>query len=152
MATTLGLVRHGRAAGHGPDAPLLAEGAAYVTQLGRRLAREGWKPAAAASSPYLRARDTARILLGELASDLVPHRLPELTPDTDPGRALDGLLVIAPAAGRLLVVAHMPLLGRLAAELGCEPMDFYPGTFVEIELAPGGRQGRLLRRIGPEDL
>jgi phosphohistidine phosphatase SixA len=152
MMVTLGLVRHGRAGGQGPDAGLLPEGADYVARLGRRLMREGWRPAAAFSSPYLRARDTLTLLLGELASDLVPERLPELTPDGEPGRALDALLARGLPEGRVLVVGHMPLLGRLADELTGESAEFYPGTFVEIELDDATRRGRLVRTLGPDQL
>lgn len=152
MSITLGLVRHGRASGQGPDSDLLPEGAAYVATLGRFLAREGWAPSAACTSPYRRAAETARILLGELGSSLEPRRLPELTPDQDPERAIDGLIACAPDAGRLLAVAHMPLLGRLVLELANETADFMPGTFVEIALDPARRRGTFVRRIGPEDL
>ena len=152
MIITLGLVRHGRASGQGPDSDLLPEGAAYVMTLGRRLARDGWRPTAAFTSPYLRARETARIVLGELASDLAPRVLPELTPDQEPDRALSALLAHGLDAGRALVVGHMPLLGRLADELTDEPVDFYPGTFAEIQLDAAMRRGRLVRAIGPDQL
>jgi phosphohistidine phosphatase SixA len=152
MQITLGLVRHGRATGQGPESDLLPEGAGYVATLGRRLGREGWTPLAAFSSPYLRARETARILLGELASDLRPVLLPELTPDQEPERTLDALLWHKPPAGRVLVVAHMPLLGRLADLLTEEPVEFYPGTFVEVVFDAATRRGSVVRRIGPDDL
>jgi phosphohistidine phosphatase len=152
MNVTLGFIRHGRATGQGPDSDLLPEGAAYVATLGRRLAREGWKPLDAFTSPYLRARETARIVLGEMASDVVPHVLHELTPDQAPSRALDALLAHRLPAGRVLVVAHMPLLGRLTDELTDEPQEFYPGTFVEIQLDAEKRRGWLMRSIGPDEL
>lgn len=152
MIVTLGIVRHGRATGQGSEAPLLPEGAGYVATLGRRLRREGWTPVAAFSSPYLRARDTLRILLGELASDLPPVALPELTPDHDPGDVLDTLVARRLPAGRVLVVSHNPLVARLVQELVGEPEDFYPGTFVELEWDDATRRGRQLRRIGPDDL
>jgi len=152
MQRTLGLVRHARAAGQGPEAPLLPEGADYVARLGRRLARDGWTPALACSSPYARARDTVRILLGELGSGHVPFLVPELTPDTEPQRALDALWSLRPPPGRVLVVAHLPLLGRLVAELTGETVDFLPGTFAEVELPERHARPQLLRRIGPEDL
>jgi phosphohistidine phosphatase SixA len=152
MIVTLGLVRHGRASGQGPEADLLPEGALYVARLGSRLMREGWSPAAALSSPYLRATETLRILLGELASDLEPRRLIELTPDSNPDRALTALIGLGLPAGRVLVVAHMPLLGRLVDELTEELVDFYPGTFVELQLDGSARRGQLVRTIGPESL
>ena len=152
MSLTLALLRHGRASGQGPEAGLLPEGAAYVATLGRRLAREGFSPVAAFGSPYVRAQETARIVLGELASDLVIRRLPELMPDEDVGRALDALLALAPPAGCVLVVSHMPLLGRLTRELTGETPEFHPGTLVEIGLEATRRRGSVTRRIGPGDL
>jgi phosphohistidine phosphatase len=151
MPITLALVRHGRADGQGPEAELLPEGAGYVATLGRRLHRERFVPDVALSSPYLRARESLRILLGELGSDLLPRQLPALTPEHDPERTLDALLEIAPASGTVLVVTHMPLVARLADELTGEVVDFHPGTFAEIQLT-GDRRGWLARRIGPEDL
>ncbi len=151
MGITLALLRHGRAGGQGPDADLLSEGAGYVATLGRRLHREGFTPSAAYCSPYLRARETLRIVLEELASDLDPRVLPELAPEHDPDRTIDALLGIAPPQGIALVVAHMPLLGRIVDELAGEVPVFLPGTLIEIEM-DGGRRGRVRRRIGPEDL
>lgn len=152
MIVTLGVVRHGRASGQEPEAALLPEGAAYVANLGRRLHREGWIPAAAFSSPYVRARDTLRILLGELAADVAPVQLPELTPDHDPGPVLDALAARGLPTGRVLVVSHNPLVARLVQWLVGEPEDFLPGTFVEIAWDVSARSGEQLRRIGPEDL
>ncbi len=152
MPITLALVRHGRAGGQGLDADLLPEGAGYVATLGRRLRREGWTAEAGFSSPYLRARETLRILLEELASDATPRRLPELAPDHDPERTLDALVGVLPPAGRVLVVAHMPLLGRLAVELTGEPIEFFPGTLAEVALDAPRRRGVLVRRIGPDEL
>ena len=152
MQMTLGLVRHGRSTGQGPESALLPEGAGYVATLGRRLFREGWTPLAAFCSPYLRARETARILLAELASDVAPTHLDELTPDRPPERALDALLAHGLPAGRVLVVAHMPILPRLAELLTDEPLDFQPGTFVEVLFDVATRRGSVVRRIGPDDL
>ncbi len=152
MQITLGLVRHGRSSGQGPESDLLPEGAGYVATLGRRLAREGWQPLAAFSSPYLRARETMRILLGELACDTVPKFLDELTPDRSPEGALDTLIAQGLPAGRVLVVAHMPILPRLVELLTDEPLDFMPGTFAEVQFDDTTRRGWLVRRIGPEDL
>lgn len=152
MIVTLGVVRHGRAGGQGPDAALLPEGADYVARLGRRLHGEGWIPAAAFSSPYVRARDTLLILLGELGANVSPVELRELTPDHDPRAVLEALVARRLPAGRVLVVSHNPLVARLVQELTGEPEDFYPGTFVEIECEASMQRGRQLRRIGPDDL
>lgn len=151
MSTLLCLLRHGLASGQGPSAPLRPEGEADVAALGRRLAREGFAPAAAYASPYLRARDTANILLGELGSSVQLVLVRELTPDVEPGDALDALEARGLPGGPVLVVTHLPLVARLAVGLTDEPVDFRPGTYAEIELDARSRRGVLRRRIGPED-
>jgi phosphohistidine phosphatase SixA len=104
------------------------------------------------SSPYRRALETTRIVLGELACDLEPTLAPELTPDRDPGDALQALLAGAPDDGLVLAVAHLPLLGRLAVAITGDPVDFLPGTLAEFELDAARRFGTLRRRLGPDEL
>jgi len=152
MSTILALLRHGRASGQGADAALLPEGAEYVGALGRHLAAEGWRPLAAFTSPLQRARESARIVLAETAPGLVATTLPDLHPECEPDAALGALRGQPLPAGRVLVVGHMPLLARLADRLSGEIEEFRPGTLVEIELEPALDSGRMLRRIGPEEL
>lgn len=149
MGTTLCLLRHGRAFGQGPDAALLPEGAAYVRALGRRLAGEGFAPAGAYSSPYLRARDTAFIVLSEVAPGMKAGTLHELKPDHDHEHTVEVLRALELPAGRVLVVAHLPLLGLLVQALADEVVGFSPGTFVEIEMDDAWDRGRVTRIIGP---
>ena len=149
MSRILCLLRHGRATGQGPEAELTPEGAAYVSALGVRLAAEGWRPEKVYSSPYRRARETARIVLAEAGPDLTPELLEDLTPETTPAEALAALLTAGLPAGRTLVVAHLPLLGLLCEHLADDDPGFHPGTFVEIELAEDGASGMILRVIGP---
>ena len=152
MPTTLCLVRHGRAASPSRDADLLPEGERQIRALGRRLAGEGFSPVAAASSPYTRAHRTARLLLSVVAPRLEPALLDQLLPEADAEAALDAVLSGGAPLGRVLVVAHMPLLGHLAMRLAGEDPGFSPGTLVEIEISDDVASGRLVRRLGPEDL
>jgi len=149
MATMLCTLRHGRATGQGPDAALLPEGEAAVARLGRRLAREGLRPVAAYSSPYRRARETAAIVLGELACGLDPVLLEALAPDTEPAEALEALRAHGLPDGAVLVVTHLPLVGRLAGAIAGATLDFPPGAWAEYVLAPGGRTGTFRRWLGP---
>ena len=149
MSRILCLLRHGRATGQGPDAQLLSEGIAYVSALGRRLAAEGWRPARVFASPYLRARETARIVLAVVAPDSSAELLEELTPETSPDDALAALLAAGLPEGRTLAVAHLPLLGLICEHLTGDDPGFHPGTYVEIELAEDGDSGTILRVIGP---
>ncbi len=152
MSLRFALLRHGRASGQGPDATLLPEGEAYVRALGRQLAREGWAPTIAYSSPYRRARDTARLLLEELACDAPLELVHDLTPDHDPLAALEALEAHGLRHGPVLVVSHLPLVARLTQRLTGAPEDFSPGTLVELDLADDRRSGTLRRRIGPDEM
>ncbi len=152
MSTTLALLRHGRASGQGPQAELTAEGAGYIELLGELLATQEWAPVAAFSSPYKRARDTASILLEQVAPGLRPALLESLTPETDPAEAIATLQSSGLPEGRVLVVAHLPLLGLISHRLTGEDPGFHPGMFVEIELAPDGASGHIVRQLGVDDL
>ena len=150
MPPILALLRHGRATGQGPESDLLPEGAAHVATLGRRLGREGWTCAAAFSSPYLRARDTANILLGELGSSVPLVIVRKLQPESRPMEALDALFSHGVPDGRVLVVSHLPLIVHLALGFTGETVDFQPGTYVEIKLDAEKLGGEVLRTIGPD--
>jgi phosphohistidine phosphatase len=151
MVRNLALLRHGLATGQGPDAGLLPEGTTYLLRLGARLDAEGWRPAAVVTSPYRRARESAVVVSGALGSLAQMLVLEELVPEAEPGDALAAILDRVPLASPVLVVSHLPLVGRLAQELVGEDPGFSPGTFVEI-VRDGDRGARLLRRIGPRDL
>jgi phosphohistidine phosphatase len=150
MGTTLCLLRHGRAAGHGPEAALLHEGEQQVAALGRRLAREGFAPVRAFCSPYLRARETARIILAEVAPGMTAEQRLELTPDHDPGDTVAMLAALDLPAARVLLVAHLPLLALLVQRLAHEVVAMSPGTLVEVEMNAAWSEGRVSRNIGPE--
>lgn len=151
MLRIIALLRHGVAAGQGPEATLLPEGAAYLSRLGAVLDAEGWRPAAVLTSPYVRARESARVLTAPMRFTGVPIVLDELLPEIEPRPALQAILRAVPFASPVLVVSHMPLLGGLAQELVGEDPGFSPGTLVEIA-REGDGECRLLRRVGPSDL
>ena len=151
MLTLLCLLRHGRATGHGPNAELTDHGIADIARLGRALAREGFAPAAVFCSPYLRAGQTARLLLAEVAPGLSPTVLGELTPESDPAAALAALHAHGLPDGRVLVVAHLPLLGLMAQALTGDDPGFSPGTLAEIELT-GPASGVIRRHVMPWEL
>ncbi len=151
MLRILALLRHGLASGQSPEAELLPEGAVYLQRLGAMLEAEGWSPGAICTSPFRRAADSARVLAGALDCEAPRLVLSELIPEGEPGEALAAITAAAPLARTVLVVTHIPLIGRLAQELVGEELAFSPGTFVEIA-REGQGVARLLRRIGPRDL
>jgi phosphohistidine phosphatase SixA len=150
METTLCLLRHGRSTGQGPEAALLHEGERYVAALGRRLAREGFSPARAYCSPFLRARETARVVLAEVAPGMTAEHLYALTPDHDADHTLAELATLGLPAARVLLVGHLPLLGLLVQKLAHDIVAFSPGMLVELEVDAACSQGRITRIIGPD--
>ena len=115
MLRSLALLRHGLAAGQRTAAALLPEGAAYLEWLGVKLAARGSNPPRILTSPYVRARASAVVLARALGCD-VPHVvLRELAPESRSGPGAGRASAPhAPAATPVLVVAHMPLVGRLS--------------------------------------
>lgn len=114
------LVRHAEAAPGAPDElrPLTPRGREQV----RALARVVPRPDAIVSSPLLRARETAE-LLGEAVG---------VTAETDerlePGAtAADVLETTAGRGETVIVVAHQPDCGVIAAALGAGEVAFPPG-------------------------
>ncbi len=151
MLRTLALLRHGLASGQAPAAELLPEGATYLRRLAALLDRESWRPGAIATSPYRRARESAAVVAAALRVNAPLFVLEELMPEGEPDDALAAVLAAAPSAATILVVSHLPLIGRLAQRLVEDDPGFSPGTLVEIERADGG-PARLLRRVSASDL
>ena len=151
MLRTLALLRHGRAAGQGPDAQLTPEGVQQLQRIAEALRAMGWRPDVILVSPLARAQASARTIAAGLGIASSPVVVPELIPDSEPFDALKGIDAAAPKSASILVVSHLPLVARIAAELTGQEVSFTPATFVEI--AHEGEEGaRLVRRLSPEDL
>jgi len=151
MLRILALMRHAIATGQGPAAALLPEGAAYLRRLASRLEGEGWRPAAIVTSPYRRARESAMVMASALGATVETYVLDDLVPEGEPEDALAAILAAVPVATPVLVVTHLPLVGRLVQALTGDDESFSPGTFVEVA-RDGIGDARKLRRIGPRDL
>ena len=116
------LVRHAIAEPRGDefadrDRPLTAKGRRRMGRAARGLAVLGVRCDVIVSSPVLRARQTAEILL----KALTPERsqivyLDALSPDGEPERLLDTLRQLDPPARHIVLVGHEPDLGNLAGE------------------------------------
>lgn len=114
------LMRHGRAASRADwtaadaERPLTDEGRARTASAAHGLAALGIAAAAAITSPYVRARETAAIVAAELGLPL------EMEAGLEPGADLAALASVLAAhadAGELLVVGHEPDLSTLVGEL-----------------------------------
>ncbi len=160
------VVRHAIA----EDAPAGGDdGARRLTAAGRRkmkgaaagLRELGVAPSVVASSPLVRALETARIVVAALHRAPAPHELPALAPDVAPADTLKALRVFA-RNQHVMIVGHEPNLSRTIALLLTGAVDgaaieLKKGACAALELtafAPRGAtlrwllQPRALRRIG----
>ena len=147
MPFVLELLRHGEAlpAGAAGDAArrLTPAGERSIEQLAATLAAEGWRPDRVFSSPLLRARDSARIVLEPTVPPLEPEMLDELATAPEPEALVELLGELGVSDGHVLLVGHQPLIGRLAHFLeGGEEREMSTGTFIRLECPEGLRGGR----------
>jgi phosphohistidine phosphatase len=110
------LVRHGEAcdAVVDPARPLTAAGRDDVARLAEWCAANGVAPQKIRHSGILRAAQTAEILGARLAPSSGVRAVRGLAPSDDPTHWFDEL---SPESASTMLVAHMPLLGELAALL-----------------------------------
>jgi len=151
MLRTLALLRHGRAAGQGPDAPLTPQGIEQIQKLAAALRAGTWRPDAILASPLVRALGSARTLAAGIGVALTPVVLRELIPDSEPLDALQAIDLAAQGRASILVVSHLPLVARIAHELTGEEISFTPATLVEIA-DQGDGTARLVRRLSADEL
>jgi len=132
----LHLVQHGDAVPKDldPERPLTARGCEQVSRLGRLLAHGGIAVEHILHSGKRRAEETATILAEALSppGGVTVHS--GLAPNDPPGP------LAAQAAewtADTMLVAHMPILGRLASTLLCGTqrtlVRFVPGTLVTLD-------------------
>lgn len=93
--------------------PLTAEGVSAIREAVRALARWIGPVGTLASSPAERARATAEILRGSLASGPELESWPELAPGRPPGPILDRLARALRRGGEVVLVGHNPTLSEL---------------------------------------
>jgi phosphohistidine phosphatase len=126
------LVRHADAAPGEPDElrSLTEEGREQARRLGERLLEEGVQPDTVLTSPLLRARETADLLCE--SHDIRPQTDERLAPGASAAVVRE---LVAGRGDRVVVIAHQPDCGRIAAELsgGAEPA-FPPAGMVRVEL------------------
>jgi phosphohistidine phosphatase len=149
------VLRHGEAepAGSGGDdaRPLSAAGRRAIAWLGTSLGRERRRYDRIFSSPLLRARQTAEILRDTGRPGAKIERMDELAAEAEPSEVLAALKAHGVSRGRVLLVTHQPLAGRLVMLLTGEAPAFRPGALVSVEcgadLAP--ESGRVARAFPP---
>jgi phosphohistidine phosphatase len=107
------------------------------------------------TSPYLRTRQTAELMLAKQAPFSQLEIVPELVPDGDAGifKAYFDARISEKPDARVLVISHMPLVSFLVAAFTVP--DQTP-IFSTAQLAcidyRAGQGGRLLERLSPQEL
>jgi len=130
------LMRHATAAdpGGAPDAirPLTERGRQEAREAGKALRERGAEIAALLSSPRLRARETAELVVEGLGRPLTV----EVREALSCGATSDVYLseIRARNAGPLLLVAHNPEMSAFASALVGQPISFRPATVCAIDL------------------
>jgi phosphohistidine phosphatase len=158
------LVRHAIAAERGPawpdecERPLTPDGARRMTQVVKGLRALGVDIDVVATSPLVRARQTADLLVAGIEPRPALVELGELSPGHSPAATVRALARATDAAS-IALVGHEPHLGELVAWLlGVrEPIPFKKGGMSCIEVAawpatPGSRlvwfaPPKMLRRL-----
>jgi phosphohistidine phosphatase len=109
------LIRHGEAEAGAPDdmkRKLTARGESHAQGAANWLAKQIRGPVRLWASPYLRTQQTATPIAKALGVELVAHTC--LQPDMTPQKVVDDL---ANESQDIILVTHLPLVGRLASLL-----------------------------------
>jgi phosphohistidine phosphatase len=132
----LALLRHGVAEDADPEGgdearALTPDGAQRMRWAAAGMASLGLRPEVVLTSPLIRCRETADIVVDAVGGEVVADdRL-------KPGMGLDelaGAVAIVPEAARVMVCGHQPDLSQVAAELlGGGRVEFQKGALVVLE-------------------
>jgi len=140
------LVRHAIAAERGPEwpddtkRPLTHRGVARMRMVATGMRSIGVRVDVVCTSPLVRARQTAKLLVECLRPKPESVVVPALAPGHSPASVVKALQR-APVASSLMLVGHEPDLGRLAAWfIGArEPLSFKKGGVCRIDVASAAR-------------
>jgi phosphohistidine phosphatase len=147
------LVRHGIAADRGdewPDdakRPLTSKGMARMRQIIRMLRKLEVVVDVVLTSPLVRAKQTAELLVEGLKPVPTLVVVPALAPGTSPAQTAEALAEFRKAR-RVALVGHEPAIGELAAWLigATTPVPFKKGGVCRIDVAsfPPSGNGQLI--------
>lgn len=128
--TTIVVCRHGHAEigqrnSSDGDRALTLRGREEVRQTAAFLRNQGWQPTQVWSSPFVRAIQSAELLIQGLSYQGAPTIVRALTPS---GTASDLVQALGelPGDGQILLVGHQPLAGTLVGRLLAKPMANLP--------------------------
>lgn len=153
MGWIIEVMRHGDAEPRSPEGDagrsLTPLGRKRIGEMAARLAASGWRPDRVYTSPLRRAHETASILMKALRDPPLPLLLEPLEPEGEPDEVVESL-DLPSAAGRLLIVGHLPCVERLVYRWTGQPVAFAPGTLVRLELPDHpGAPGRIVAVLDP---
>lgn len=145
---SLYLVRHGIAAERGDDwpddakRPLTSKGAARMREIAAGLRELGVEIDVVLTSPLVRAKQTAELLVEGLKPAPSLNVVSALAPGIPPEKTAEALESVR-KAGAIALVGHEPDLGQFAAWLiGAKaPLPFKKGGVCRIDMPAAGGHG-----------
>lgn len=150
------VLRHGKAAPPSRripsdhDRPLTTPGRRELAKTGRALRRMGIRPDTLASSPLLRAVQTAEVISGYVGADM--EIWDGLKPETSPTHTID--VIRSTGADSIMVVGHEPHLTNLISHMisGRDAyMSLKKGGLACVRLSVPGR-GELRYILTPKQM
>ncbi len=148
LAQVLCLVRHGEAVGEAenPARPLTGAGRVHAERSGSWLAAMGLSADEIRHSGKLRARETAEIMARNLG--VPPDRVREHKGLGPNDRVEDAAAEMVADHRTLVVVGHLPFLGRLASYMLVGDPDRVPLRISESGIVLLGRTGGTWKLVG----
>ncbi len=158
------IVRHAIAASHGTpemvddDRPLTEEGIAKMRQAAAGLRTLDYVPDLILSSPLLRARQTAEILLQAFGNRIELVINPELAPAGSRRSLYRSISLYAKKFDSLMLVGHQPSLGEISGEIAFgspgQSIDLKKGgaCVIELDNTEGTPNGSLVALLTPSIL
>lgn len=132
------VIRHARAAdaafyGEDSDRPLTPEGRQHATELGQAMGRRGVRFDRVIVSPYVRAVETAELMLVGLQYQGGMQIARQLVPESTALNILGAVIEPNRDCARLAIVGHEPVLGSLLSFL-LQRKNIRPGTGTVVAL------------------
>jgi phosphohistidine phosphatase len=158
------IVRHAIALPHGTpgmrddDRSLTEEGIRKMRQAAAGLRRLNCIPGILLSSPLVRARQTAEILLEEFGKDVKIKLTPALAPSGSRTELYGEIAQHAKKVDSLMIVGHQPSLGEIAGEIAWGSpenfVDLKKGGFcaIDVESVQGMPKGSMISLLTPSIL
>jgi phosphohistidine phosphatase len=158
------IVRHAIASPHGTpgvkddDRALTKEGIQKMREIAAGLRASGCVPEALLSSPLLRARQTAELLLEIYGKGIEFKTTPSLAPSGNREDLYREIALYGKKLNSLMIVGHQPSLGEIAGEIAWGSPDHYVelkkgGTCaIDLESVRGTPKGKLVALLTPSIL